>query len=147
MRFLFVSVGKAHDPEIRGAIEDFTARVNHVFNAEWLLIPGSSIEEESKKILKAVKPDDTLVLLDERGKEWASRELGEFIHSKMNDGAKRIVFVIGGAYGVDRSVREAAHITWSLSRLTFPHQIARLILAEQLYRALTIIRGEKYHHA
>ncbi len=147
MKIVLVTVGKAHDPAIKDAINDFTARIKHVFPIEWAYVPTDSREKESARIVKLFKPDDFVVLLDEKGKEWSSPELGDFLQTRMNEGTKRIVFVIGGAYGVDHSVLARAHRIWSLSKLIFPHQIVRLILAEQIYRGLSIIRGEKYHHA
>ena len=87
-----------------------------------------------------------MIALDERGKEMSSEKLAEFIQARANESIKTIVFVIGGAFGLDEVVLKKANYTWSLSRLTFPHQLVRLILAEQVYRACTIIRNEKYHH-
>ncbi|HMP88156.1 MAG TPA: 23S rRNA (pseudouridine(1915)-N(3))-methyltransferase RlmH, partial [Lacibacter sp.] len=84
--------------------------------------------------------------LDERGKHISSEELAGFINQRSNESCKNIVFLIGGAYGLDPTVLERARFTWSLSRLVFPHQLVRLILAEQVYRACTILRNEKYHH-
>lgn len=147
MKILFVAIGKAHDPAIKDAILDFTGRIEHVFPIEWTLIPADTKEKESEKILKLLKADDYAILLDERGTEWSSPETAEFLNKQMNQGTKRLVFIIGGAYGVTDEVRTTAKKVWSLSRLVFPHQLVRLILAEQIYRALSIVRGEKYHHA
>lgn len=103
-------------------------------------------KKEAEMILGWLKKDDYLVALDERGKEMSSEELAEFIQARANESAKAIVFLIGGAFGLDDAVLKKANHKWSLSKLTFPHQLARLILAEQVYRACTIIRNEKYHH-
>lgn len=146
MKLLFISVGKAHDPSLRDAIDDFTGRISHTLTTEWFLVPGSDKDSESEKILKHLKPEDRVILLDERGKEWSSPQLAEALQKEMNAGTKRLVFIIGGAYGVNQDVQARAHAIWSLSKLVFPHQLVRLILAEQVYRAITIIRGEKYHH-
>ncbi len=93
-----------------------------------------------------LKPDTFLVVLDEKGKELTSEKLSSFLTTRMEESVKSIVFLIGGAYGIDKSVHEKANFVWSLSQLTFPHQLVRLILAEQVYRACTILRNEKYHH-
>ena len=90
--------------------------------------------------------DDYLVALDERGKEMSSVTLANFIQARANESTKRLVFLIGGAFGIDKAVLDRADFKWSLSSLTFPHQLVRLILAEQVYRACSILRNEKYHH-
>lgn len=102
--------------------------------------------EEGKKLLKEILPGDYVVLLDERGKQFSSVDLSAFILKISNESFKRIVFIIGGAYGADQTIREKANFTWSLAKLVFPHMLVRLILAEQLYRACTILKNEKYHH-
>ena len=88
-----------------------------------------------------------MVALDEHGKEMRSEILAEFIQARANDSIKTLIFIIGGAFGLDEMVLKKANYKWSLSQLTFPHQLARLILAEQVYRACTILRNEKYHHS
>lgn len=93
-----------------------------------------------------VGKDDYLVALDERGKQLSSKKLADFIQARANESTRKIVFLIGGAYGLDEAVLKRANYKWSLSELTFPHQLVRLILAEQIYRACSIIRNEKYHH-
>lgn len=98
-------------------------------------------------IMEWVKPDDYLVLLDERGKQFSSASLAVFLQTKANESTKKLIFLIGGAYGVDEVIAKRANHKWSLSQLVFPHQLVRLILAEQIYRACTILRNEKYHHA
>jgi 23S rRNA (pseudouridine1915-N3)-methyltransferase len=86
------------------------------------------------------------VALDERGKQMSSEALAAFIQSRANESKKNIIFLIGGAYGIDEAVLKRADYRWSLSQLTFPHQLVRLILAEQVYRACSILKNEKYHH-
>jgi 23S rRNA (pseudouridine1915-N3)-methyltransferase len=97
-------------------------------------------------VVEWLDKDDVLIALDERGKEFDSVGLATFISKKGMEGAKKIVFIIGGAFGLDEAVLKRANHTWSLSLLTFPHQLVRLVLAEQVYRAFTIIKNEKYHH-
>jgi 23S rRNA (pseudouridine1915-N3)-methyltransferase len=102
--------------------------------------------KEADTILDWLEKDDYLVLLDEKGKSLSSEGLATFLQTRANESTKKIVFLIGGAFGVDEKVKKRAQFVWSLSSLVFPHQLVRLILAEQLYRAATIIRNEKYHH-
>ncbi|MDR0793113.1 MAG: 23S rRNA (pseudouridine(1915)-N(3))-methyltransferase RlmH [Chitinophagaceae bacterium] len=156
MKILLLSVGKQHESYIRQGVEDFTKRLNKYFAAGWQFISppknaGSLPENELKKqeaksVLQLLQPDDVLILLDERGKQLSSVELAGFIQQKAVESKKRLVFLIGGAFGVDESVFRRADFVWSLSKLVFPHNLVRLILSEQLYRAGTIIRNEKYHH-
>ncbi|MFM8255608.1 MAG: 23S rRNA (pseudouridine(1915)-N(3))-methyltransferase RlmH [Bacteroidota bacterium] len=157
MRIELWSFGKAHESYVKSGIEEFTKRLNHYFKTEWILIPtpkntGMLSELDLKKkegaiILDWLGPDDYLVLLDERGKNITSIELATFLQKKADIGTKKLVFLIGGAFGVDPTVQQRAQFTWSLSKLVFPHQLVRLLLAEQLYRAGTIMKNEKYHHS
>jgi len=103
-------------------------------------------KKEGQMILAWLKKEDCLVALDENGKQLSSAGLAEFLQKKSNESVKNLVFLIGGAFGLDDAVLKRAHFRWSLSELTFPHQLVRLMLAEQVYRACTIIRNEKYHH-
>jgi 23S rRNA (pseudouridine1915-N3)-methyltransferase len=157
MRIELWSFGKTHESYAKSGIEEFTKRVNHYFKTEWILIPtpkntGMLSELDLKKkegaiILDWLGPDDYLVLLDERGKNITSIELATFLQKKADIGTKKLVFLIGGAFGVDPTVQQRAQFIWSLSKLVFPHQLVRLLLAEQLYRAGTILKNEKYHHS
>ncbi len=103
-------------------------------------------KEESKLILQQILPEDQLILLDEKGKEFSSAGFADFISKKQNASLKRLVFLIGGPFGFDATVYERANIKISLSQMTFSHQMIRLFFLEQLYRAYTILKGEKYHH-
>jgi 23S rRNA (pseudouridine1915-N3)-methyltransferase len=103
-------------------------------------------KKEGETILSFLQKDDYLVLLDERGKLLKSEELAGFIQQRANDSTKKIVFLIGGAFGVSEEVIKRANYKWSLSPLVFPHQLVRLVLSEQVYRACTINKNEKYHH-
>ena len=156
MKLQFWSIGKNNEPYVKLGVEDFTKRIANYFKVEWSIIPvpknaGIMSELDLKKkegemILQWLHKDDYLVLLDERGKQMSSEGLADFIQARANAGKKKLVFLIGGAFGVDDIVFERANFEWSLSQLVFPHQLVRLILAEQVYRACTIIRNEKYHH-
>lgn len=156
MKIYFWSVGKAHEPYVKEGVEQFTKRISHYFPVEWKIFPSAKNaaqlpEEEIKKmesatILNALSNDEVLIALDENGKLWSSPELAYFIQQKANESAKNIIFLIGGAYGLHESILKRCNHKWSLSKLVFPHQLVRLILSEQIYRACTIIRNEKYHH-
>jgi 23S rRNA (pseudouridine1915-N3)-methyltransferase len=152
----FWSIGKSHDLYVKLGIETFSKRISHYYNIEWKIIssgkstPGTSIKElkknEGENILKLLDASDVLVVLDEKGKELSSEKLAELIQLNANKSTKNLVFLIGGAYGIDQKIIDRANFIWSLSPLVFPHQLVRLILAEQVYRACTIIKNEKYHH-
>jgi 23S rRNA (pseudouridine1915-N3)-methyltransferase len=157
MKLLFKTVGKAHESFVKEGIELFTKRITNYFPVEWQIIPmpknaGTFSETELKKkegelILQSLQKEDFLVLLDERGKLLGSEGFANFIQLRANESIKNLVFLIGGAYGVSGEVIKRANYTWSLSTLVFPHQLVRLILAEQVYRACSINRNEKYHHS
>jgi 23S rRNA (pseudouridine1915-N3)-methyltransferase len=157
MKISFWTIGKDHDAALKGAITDFTNRVSKYYSVEWKFIPspknaGSLPEAELKKregasVLEMLNKDDYLVLLDERGKQLSSPELAVLLQSRANDSKRQLIFLIGGAFGVEEAVAARANFKWSLSSLTFPHQVVRLLLAEQVYRACTIQRNEKYHHS
>jgi 23S rRNA (pseudouridine1915-N3)-methyltransferase len=156
MKIQFWSIGKDNEPYIKAGVEDFTNRISHYISVEWHIIPvlknkGMMSEMDLKKkegemILNWLKKDHYLVALDEHGKQMNSEKLAEFIQTRANESMKTLVFVIGGVFGLDEAVLNRANFKWSLSKLTFPHQLVRLILAEQVYRAFTIMRNEKYHH-
>jgi 23S rRNA (pseudouridine1915-N3)-methyltransferase len=152
MKISLWSVGKAHEAYVKEGIEDFTKRISRYHPAEWNIIAlpknagNDSKKKEGEIILNALQKDDYLVALDERGKQTSSEELANFLQARANESVKRVVFLIGGAYGLDEAVLKRADFIWSLSKLVFPHQLVRLVLAEQLYRACSINRNEKYHH-
>ena len=156
MKFHFWSIGKNNEPYIKEGVEDFTKRISKYYPVEWSIIPlpknaGIMSEADLKKkegeiVMEWLKKDDYLVALDERGKQLSSEALADFIMKRTNESTKNLVFLVGGAFGLDEMVLKRANYHWSLSQLTFPHQLVRLILAEQVYRACTIIRNEKYHH-
>ncbi len=151
------SVGKVHEKYVQAGVEEFTKRIGNYFPVSWQLIAPSkhsgsmSAAEmktyEAQKILELLKPEDYLILLDEKGVSMSSIALSAFIAARANESVKSLVFLIGGAFGVDNSIVSRAKTSWSLSALTFPHQLVRLILAEQIYRACSILRNEKYHHS
>jgi 23S rRNA (pseudouridine1915-N3)-methyltransferase len=153
LKLSILSVGKAHESYIKEGVELFTKRIGHYYPIDWQLITPSKLTEpiqikkaEAANILKSIMATDVLVLLDETGKMLSSPGLSKLIQQKANQSAQRIVFLIGGAYGVEDEIKKRANFTWSLSELVFPHMLVRLILAEQVYRACSILANEKYHH-
>ena len=156
MKIQFWSIGKNNEPYIKEGVEEFTNRISKYYKVEWTIIPlpknsGMMSEMDLKKkegeiILDWLNKDDYLVALDERGKQLTSEGLADFIQKRSNESVKKLVFLIGGAFGLDDAVLKRANFKWSLSNLVFPHQLVRLILTEQVYRACTILRNEKYHH-
>jgi 23S rRNA (pseudouridine1915-N3)-methyltransferase len=153
LKLSILSVGKSHDAYIKEGVELFSKRIGHYYPIDWQLIVPSKLTEpnqikkaEAASILKALAATDILVLLDEKGKMLSSPGLANLIQQKANQSAQRIVFLIGGAYGVDDEIKSRANFTWSISELVFPHMLVRLILAEQIYRACSILANEKYHH-
>ena len=153
MKISICSVGKANESYIKDGVDQFTKRISHYYPIDWSLITPSKLTDpvqikkaEAESIIKALSKTDILILLDEKGTMLDSPGLAKLIQQKANQSAQRIVFLIGGAYGVDQSIKERANFTWSLSELVFPHMLVRLILAEQIYRACSILANEKYHH-
>jgi 23S rRNA (pseudouridine1915-N3)-methyltransferase len=157
MKIQLWSVGKAHEPDLINAIEDFTKRISKYFPVEWKIIPpyknfvsASEViikSKESETIQSSLKKDDCLIALDEKGKQYSSPQIAQFLQARANESEKNLIFIIGGAYGLGDATLDRADYRWSMSNLTFPHQLVRLILAEQIYRACSIIRNEKYHHS
>ncbi len=157
MKIQFWSLGKSHDKYVNEGINDFTKRINKYFPAEWIIIPPvknagvlSDIDlkkAEAISIQSYLQKEDYLILLDERGKQISSPDLAKLLQQLANESNKRIIFLIGGAFGVDDTIFKRANFTLSLSKLVFPHMLVRLMLSEQIYRACTILRNEKYHHS
>lgn len=156
MKLQFWSIGKQHEPYVKQGVEEFTKRIGNYFKVEWQLIPApkntAALSEtdlkkkEGEMILQALEKDDYLIALEERGKQISSEGLATILQTRANESSKKVVFLIGGAFGLDEAVLQRANYKWSLSQLVFPHQLVRLILAEQVYRACTILKNEKYHH-
>lgn len=155
MNTLLILIGKTQDKHFQAGIIDYVERISHYMPFEVVVIPDikntralseqQQKEREGELILKKLKPGDNLVLLDERGTQPTSVQLASWLERKRLDG-RRLVFVIGGPYGFSPAVYERANEKVSLSRLTFSHQMVRLVFVEQIYRACTIIKGEPYHH-
>lgn len=151
MSLKVIAVGKKHEPYLQSGILRFEKRLVSPFDIKWLLIPHSSFEgprarqEESRSIISKLNKGDYLIVLDEKGQLIDSPSFANMLEQKIVLGTN-IVFVIGGAYGVSDELLSIANFKWSISPLVFPHQLVRLLLVEQIYRAQEITRGGQYHH-
>ena len=156
MKITLLTVGKTDRDWVRQGLEIYLSRLKHYIPFSLTEIPElknvSAFTKEQIKIkegsliLKNIRPNDEVILLDERGKMFTSIEFASLIKDRMDYASRDIVFVIGGAYGFSEEVYSRANSKISLSKMTFSHQMVRTIFAEQLYRAFTIIKGEPYHH-
>lgn len=156
MNIKLIAVGKTDNLALQQLISSYEKRLSYYINFELQLLPdvknSKSLSEEQQKvkegelILSNVENSHTLILLDERGKEFTSIGFADELQKKMNTGIKQLTFVIGGPYGFSQAMYERANSKLSLSKLTFSHQMIRLFFVEQLYRAFTILRNEPYHH-
>lgn len=146
-----ISVGKKHESWITAGLERYEKRLKRPWDVKWVLLPHAATEgraarqDESERILERLDASDYVVVLDETGQMLDSPGLSALLGRAFTQ-SRRIVLVIGGAYGVDARLMARADAIWSLSKLVFPHQLVRLLLVEQLYRAQEIDRGSHYHH-
>lgn len=155
MKIILLVVGKTTDKHLEVLIEEYVGRIGHYVPFQVVVIPElknvKAVSQAQQKvmegelILKAIAPTTEVILLDEHGKERRSVEFADYINKKMAAG-RDVTFVIGGPFGFSEAVYQRADGQISLSQMTFSHQMIRLLFTEQMYRALTIIRGEKYHH-
>lgn len=156
MKITIILVGKTEAEYLVKGISDYIKRIKHYVSFNEIVIPAlkntGSLSEDLQKqkegslILSNLKSTDELILLDEKGDKFTSLSFADFIEKKMIAGSKNLVFTIGGPYGFSDTVYNRANMKISLSDMTFSHQMVRLIFMEQLYRAMTIIKGEPYHH-
>lgn len=157
MKIKLLLTGKTKDKFILEGFADYIKRINHYVSIETLIIPDirntanmdvhSIIEKEAESQLKCIEVNDYLVLLDEKGKDFSSVEFSAFLQQRMSSGIKNLCFLIGGPYGFSERIYNRANQKIALSKMTFSHQLVRIIFAEQLYRAFTILKNEPYHHA
>lgn len=155
MKATLILVGKTNEEVFVRAIADYMGRIGHYLPFNIITLPelkntkklseAQQKDREGEMILKEIQTSDTIVLLDEHGKEFRSVDYAAWLQKKQNT-AKRLVFVIGGPYGFSKAMYDRANEKISLSKMTFSHQMVRLIFVEQLYRACSIIKGEPYHH-
>jgi len=156
MKILLLQIDKTQESYLTEGIEIYTKRLKNyaAFDMVTINVPkavrqrshSEQKQEEAKLILNAILPEDQLILLDEQGKEYSSVAFSNFIAQKQNASTKRLVFLIGGPFGFSETIYKRANSKLSLSQMTFSHQMVRLFFVEQLYRAFTILKGEKYHH-
>jgi 23S rRNA (pseudouridine1915-N3)-methyltransferase len=156
MTIKLLVLGKTDSSQLNQLIEEYQNRLKHYIKFELEIIPDikntkslsekQQKEKEGEAILNKLNTTDLLVLLDENGKQKSSVEFSEYLQKNMNSGLKQLVFVIGGPYGFSDAVYQKSQAKISLSKMTFSHQMVRLFMVEQLYRAFTILRNEPYHH-
>jgi len=156
MNISLLAIGKTDKSTLSSLIDDYTKRLGHYVNFSLEIIPdikntknlneAQQKEKEGELILKKIKTSDYVILLDEKGKSYDSVEFSRLVQKKMNAGLKQVFFIIGGPYGFSPEIYKRANEKLSLSKMTFSHQMIRLFMVEQLYRAFTIIKNEPYHH-
>ncbi|NLP56977.1 23S rRNA (pseudouridine(1915)-N(3))-methyltransferase RlmH [Lutibacter sp. B1] len=156
MKIKLLAIGKTDDKNLQTLIDTYQNRLKHYVSFKLEVIPDiknvknlseqQQKEKEGELILKKLEATDQLILLDEKGKELRSIEFSKYLQKKMNAGIKQLVLVIGGPYGFSDTVYQKAQGKVSLSKMTFSHQMIRLFITEQLYRAFTILKNEPYHH-
>lgn len=157
MKITLLLNGKTEDEHIIKGFAVYEQRLKHYIPFETIVIPSlrntkalsiaQQKEKEGELILKSIQSSDRLILLDEKGKEYDSTGFAGFVQQQMNSGIKNLVFVVGGPYGFSEEVHKRANGKLSLSKMTFSHQMVRLFFVEQVYRAMTILKGEPYHHS
>jgi 23S rRNA (pseudouridine1915-N3)-methyltransferase len=156
MNITLLMIGNTSEAFVLEGYDVFMKRLKHYIKVKEVIIPDIKDrkhlnaeqikEKEAVLILEKINSANFSVLLDERGKEFSSVEFAGFLQKTMNAGTRELLFIIGGAYGVAESVKQKADLTVSLSRMTFTHQFIRMLFAEQLYRAMTILKNEPYHN-
>lgn len=156
MNIKLITVGKTDAAFVKEGIGVYEKRIKRYINFDIQVIPDLKKskkrsnevqkDQEGELILNAVQAGDFLVLLDEKGKELKSTQFADYIQKRMNTGIKQLIFVIGGPFGFSDDVKKRSDFKLSLSQMTFSHQLVRILFAEQLYRAFTILKGEPYHH-
>ena len=150
MRFRIIWPGKTKDARLRALIEDYTGRLSHFVRCEVTelkelgRVDKSGIDKETRRISDGLRPGAVTVLLDPEGAEWTSQQLADQVRSWETNGIKEVAFVVGGPHGVAPDLVSRADKRWSLSRMTLTHEMARVLLLEQLYRAYTIVHGHPY---
>lgn len=156
MKIILLTIGKTDKSFVSEGFEMYAKRISHYIPFEYKAIPdlkkNKNLSQELQKnkeaelIFKELSPGDVVVLLDEKGREYGSVDFSAFLQKRMNAAVKQLVFVIGGPYGFGKEMINRADFKLSLSKMTFSHQLVRVLFAEQLYRAFTILNGEPYHH-
>ena len=156
MKITIVAIGQTDDAKLHDLMQVYLGRLRHYCKVEFHEIPDiknsknlskeQQTEKEGELLLNSLEPGATLILFDEKGKQFTSREFAQQLQKRMNSGIKNLVFAIGGPYGFSKAVYEKSQQKISLSRMTFSHQMVRVFILEQLYRAFSILRNQPYHH-
>lgn len=157
MNVRLINIGKTTVPYLKEGELVYEKRLKHYLNFERIDLKEVKTSKnqsnallkksEAELLLKMIKPNDVVIILDEKGDQYSSESFSEWLNNKEIRGLKQLVFIIGGAYGFDKSIYDRANEKLSISKMTFSHQMIRLLFLEQLYRAKTILNGEKYHHS
>lgn len=156
MKIILLVIGKTNSKELISLFEDYEKRLSHYIPFQFMVVPelkntkNISMEEQKEReadlLLKQMDNQDEIILLDDKGKEYTSLAFSTFLEKKAVSSVRNLVFVVGGPYGFSERVYQRANGKFSLSKMTFSHQMIRVIFIEQVYRAMTILRGEPYHH-
>lgn len=153
MNIRLLLIGKTSTPFVKEGVDIYVKRLKHYCKFEIIELPDVKVkdplkqrESEAQAILKALKADDFVVLLDEKGVNPTSREFADFIQKKMNAGTRQMILIVGGAFGFTEEIYARADYKLSFSKMTFSHEMIRVFIAEQVYRAFTILKGESYHN-
>jgi 23S rRNA (pseudouridine1915-N3)-methyltransferase len=156
LKLQILAVGKLRVPYFQAGVQEYITRIEHMLPIEQIEVPSGTGEEsngkgegalarEGERLLRIVKPLTVIVTMDAAGEQLTSEQFSAWMQEKMNESAERIAFIIGGAWGLDKRITEIAGLRLSLSKMTLPHELARLVLVEQIYRALTMWKGHPYH--
>lgn len=153
MNIRLLLIGKTTTPFVKEGVDIYTKRLKHYCKFEIVEVPDAKVKDPSKQkeieaqaILKSLKTDDFVVLLDEKGAQLSSREYADFLQKKMNAGTRQMVMIVGGAFGFTPEVYARADYQLAFSKMTFSHEMIRVFITEQVYRAFTILKGESYHN-
>lgn len=145
LKITIITVGKKHEAAFAQKIDEYEKRLRSDVKMSWHIIPSSDKQTESQKILDTIKEDEIVVLLDERGKMVKNDDIVAIFEKTLHQ-YKNLTIIIGGAYGVNELVMKRADAIWAISGLVLPHQMVRLVLSEQIYRTVMIMREHPYHH-
>jgi 23S rRNA (pseudouridine1915-N3)-methyltransferase len=156
LKLQILAVGKVRVPYFQAGVQEYLTRIGHMLPIEQIEVPSGTGEEsngkgegalarEGERLLRVIKPGTKVVTLDSTGKQMSSEQFSAWFQDEMGASTERIAFIIGGAWGLDKRLTQMAGLSLSLSKMTFPHELARLVLVEQIYRALTLWKGHPYH--
>jgi len=146
VKVILIAVGRVKEPGLREAVNDYVGRIGRYLPMAEIELKDAPEAELEQRFLRRIPPRSRVVALEVEGRALSSQGLADYVDRAQGDGVGALVFLIGGAYGLPPAVRKQAHLELSLSKMTLPHRLARLFLAEQIYRAFTILRGEPYSH-